>query len=214
LQDGAAVFQRRRGDGLVHDGEGIAHAAVAGFGEQGQAASSATTFSRSAMALSWAKMSSNLTAWKLKCWQRERMVCGNALGLGGGHHEDGPVGRLFEGLEDGVEGGVGDLVGFVEEEDFVLVARRADVGLGADGAHVVDAAVGGGVDFDEVEGVGSGVRAAGVAAGGDFAAGDAVQARLDCGAGRSLPTSVRQSRAMARMRAMVVLPMPRWPEKM
>ena len=33
--------------------------------------------------------------------------------------------------------------------------------------------------------------------------------------GRSaVPTSVRQSRAIARMRAMVVLPMPRWPEKM
>ena len=53
----------------------------------------------------------------------------NALGLGGGHHEDDPVGRLFEGLEDGVEGCVGDLVGFVEEVDLVAVAGGANLGL-------------------------------------------------------------------------------------
>ena len=35
------------------------------------------------------------------------------------------------------------------------------------------------------------------------------------GVGRAgSPMAVRQLRALARMRAMVVLPMPRWPEKM
>ena len=50
---------------------------------------------------------------------------GDVLGLGGGHHEDDVVGRLLEGLEEGVEGGVGDLVRLVEDVDLVLVAGGA-----------------------------------------------------------------------------------------
>ena len=129
---------------------------------------------------------------------------GNVLGLGGGHHEDDVGGRLFEGLEQGVEGGVGDLVGFVEDVDLVAVAGGGVAGGVAQFANFVDAAIGGGVDLDDVDGV----------ALADFDAGVAHAAGLGGGARRREPMALRQLRAWARMRAMVVLPMPRWPEKM
>ena len=91
------------------------------------------------------------------------MVCGNVLGLRGGHHEDDVVGRLLEGLEQRVEGGVGDLVRLVEDVDLVLVARGAVAGGVAELADLVDAAVGGGVDLDDVDGVAGADLGAGLA---------------------------------------------------
>ena len=88
---------------------------------------------------------------------------GDVLGLRGGHHEDDVVGRLFEGLEQGVEGGVGDLVRLVEDVDLVLVARGAVAGGVAQLADLVDAAVGGGVDLDDVDGVAGADLGAGLA---------------------------------------------------
>ena len=91
------------------------------------------------------------------------MVCGNVLGLRGRHHEDDVVGRLLERLEQRVEGRVGDLVRFVEDVDFVAVARRAVAGGVAQLANLVDAAVGGGVDLDDVDGGAGANLGAGVA---------------------------------------------------
>ena len=65
----------------------------------------------------------------------------NVLVLGSGHHEDVVIGWLFEGLEEGVEGRVGDLVGFVEDVDFVLVAGGAVAGGVTQLADLIDAAV-------------------------------------------------------------------------
>ena len=122
------------------------------------------------------------------------------LGLGGGHHENDVAGRLFERFEQGVEGGVGDLVGLVENVDFETVAGGAIAGGVAEFADFVDAAIGGRVNFDHVDGV----------AGANLGAGIADAARLGL---RGLAAE-RQLSAMARMRATVVLPMPRWPLKM
>ena len=72
--------------------------------------------------------------------------------FGGAEDEDGPWRRLFDGLEQRVEGLVGDLVGFVDDEDLVAVARRLVADVFAQFAHFVDAAIGGGVDFDDVHG--------------------------------------------------------------
>ena len=74
---------------------------------------------------SWPTMSSKLDGVKAEVLAARADGLGDVLGLGGGHHEDDVVGRLFEGFEEGVEGGVGDLVGLVEEVDLVFVARRA-----------------------------------------------------------------------------------------
>ena len=78
---------------------------------------------------------------------------GDVLGLRGSHHEDDVVGRLLEGFEQGVEGRVGDLVGFVEDVDLVLVAGGTVAGGVAKLTDLVDATVGGGVDLDDVDGV-------------------------------------------------------------
>ncbi len=77
----------------------------------------------------------------------------NVLRLGRRHHEDDVVGRLFERFQQRVEGGIGDLVRFVEDIDLVTVAGRAIAGGVAQLANLVDAAVGGGVDFDHIDGV-------------------------------------------------------------
>ena len=102
----------------------------------------------------------------------------NLVRFGGAQDEDHPLGRLFERLQQRVEGFVGDLVGFVDDEDFVAVARRAVADVLAQLAHFVDAAVGGRVDFDHVRRIAgrdfeaAGADAAGLS-GGPF---DAIQA--------------------------------------
>src|SRR5581483_6033488 len=48
--------------------------------------------------------------------------------------------------------GVGDLVGFVEDVDLETVARGAVAGGLAELADFIDATIGGGVDFDDVDG--------------------------------------------------------------
>ncbi len=72
--------------------------------------------------------------------------------FGGAEDEDGPLGRLLDGLQEGVEGFAGDLVGFIDDEDFVLVAGGLVADVFAQLAHFIDAAVGGGVDLDDVHG--------------------------------------------------------------
>ena len=71
--------------------------------------------------------------------------------LGRGEHEDDEVGRLLERLEERVPGVLGDLVRLVEDVDLASqFAGRVGEAL-AELADVVDAAVAGGVDLDEVE---------------------------------------------------------------
>ena len=91
------------------------------------------------------------------------MVCGNILGLRGGHHEDDVAGRLFQRFQQRIEGRVGDLVGFVENVDFEAVARRTVARGLAQFADLVDAAIGGGVDFDHVHRVAGANLGAGIA---------------------------------------------------
>ena len=70
--------------------------------------------------------------------------------LGGAQDEHHPLGRLFQRLQQRVEGFVGDLVRFVDDEDFVAVARGAVAHVLAQLAHFIDAAIGGRVDLDHV----------------------------------------------------------------
>src|SRR5581483_82452 len=107
--------------------------------------------------------------------------------LGGAKDEDRPWRRLLDRLEERIEGFVGDLVRFVDDEDLVAVAGGLVANVFAQLAHLVDAAVGGGVDLDDV----GGVAAGDLAAAGAFAARrrsravDAVQAAgEDAGDGR------------------------------
>ncbi len=74
----------------------------------------------------------------------------NLVRFGGAQEEHHPLGRLLQRLEQGVEGFAGDLMGFVDDENFVAVARRAEADALAQLAHFVDAAVGRRVDLDHV----------------------------------------------------------------
>ena len=87
----------------------------------------------------------------------------NVLGLRGRHHEDDVPGRLFQRLEQRVEGGVGDLVRLVENVDLETVARRTIARRLAQFADFVNAAVGGGVNLDHVHRIAGANLAAGIA---------------------------------------------------
>src|SRR5262249_34829535 len=74
----------------------------------------------------------------------------DVLGLGGGHHEDDVRRRLFQGLEQGVESGVSNLMSFVEDINLVAIAGRAVARGVTQLAYLVDAAIGGRINLDHV----------------------------------------------------------------
>ena len=102
----------------------------------------------------------------------------NILRLRGRHHEDHVRRWLFESLEQRVEGGFGDLVGFVENIDFVTVAGGGIAGGVAQFANLVNAPVGGGVDLDHVHGVALTDLDAGVAHAAGFRRGSGLAAHF------------------------------------
>jgi hypothetical protein len=71
--------------------------------------------------------------------------------VGRGEHEDDEVGRLLERLQERVPGVLRDLVGLVEDVDLAPQVGRGVVDALPKLADRVDAAVGGGVDLDEVK---------------------------------------------------------------
>ena len=75
----------------------------------------------------------------------------NILGLGCGQHEDHVPGRLFQCLQEGIEGGIGDLVSFVKDVNLETVARRTITCRLPQLPNLVDAAVSGGVDLDHID---------------------------------------------------------------
>ena len=99
------------------------------------------------------------------------MVIGILCDFGGGEDELDVRGRLFERLEEGVEGARREHVHLVDDHDLEAVARGPVRQRLLQPAHVVDAVVGGAVDLEHVE----------VDAGGDLFAGVADVARLGRG---------------------------------
>ena len=79
------------------------------------------------------------------------MVVGNLVSFGSAEDEDNPFRRLFQSLQQSVESFFGNLVRFVDDEYFVVIARRTIADVFADLAHFIDAAIGSGVDFDDVD---------------------------------------------------------------
>ena len=75
---------------------------------------------------------------------------GNLDGLGGAEHKDHPLGRLFESFQERVESFLRDLVRFIDDEDFVPIARRAVANIVPDLAHLINAAIRSSVDLDDV----------------------------------------------------------------
>ena len=69
----------------------------------------------------------------------------------GAENEHRPWRRLFDGLQQRVEGFAGDLVRFVDDENFVAIARGLIADILAQFPHFIDAAIGRRVDFDDVD---------------------------------------------------------------
>ena len=77
----------------------------------------------------------------------------NVFRLRGGQHENHVAGRLFQSFQQGIEGRVGNLVSFVENVNLEAVPRRTIAGSLAQFADFINAAVGGGVNFDHIHGI-------------------------------------------------------------
>ena len=119
------------------------------------------------------------------------------MGLGGGQDKDGVRRRFFQRLQQGVGGLLGEHVDFVDDIDLVAGLVRGVVHLLPQVADLVDAAVAGGVNLDNIERPPLGyllAHRAGIA-------------RLP------FASLVRQFTALARMRPVLVLPVPRGPQK-
>ena len=146
-------FSAGGSNGLIEDGERVAHGTVAGFGEQGESVVVGfDVFARDQIA----KLGDDgveLDGAETEMLAARADGLRNILRLRGREHEDDVVGWLFQSLEQCVEGRVGDLVSFVENVDLETVAGGAIAGALAEFADFVDAAVGGGVDLDDVDGV-------------------------------------------------------------
>jgi hypothetical protein len=125
-----------------------------------RAASLAWMSSRSQISRSRSEISRAPMRRRSKRWQRERMVAGNLLRLGGGEEEFDVGGRLFQRLQQGVEGVDGEHVHFVDDVDLVAAVGGAEADVVADFPHRLDAVVAGAVDLQHVHGI----------AGGDFQA--------------------------------------------
>ena len=69
------------------------------------------------------------------------------LGIGGGQHELEVFGRLFQGFQHGIESRVGEHVHFVNHEHLETTLHRLVNRLLQKLLHLVDAAVGGGIEL-------------------------------------------------------------------
>src|SRR6185312_8322180 len=148
---GPALNRRRGCDRLVHDGECITHRAIAGFGKQRERGVVGDDVLGLGDELQLADDVVELYGMEAEVLAARADGLRYVFGLRCGHHEDDVVGRFFERLEQRVEGRIGDLMGLVEDVDLVLVARWTIARRVAELPDFVDAAVGGGVDFDDVD---------------------------------------------------------------
>ena len=137
-------------DRLVHDRQRVAHRSVTGLGQQRQ---------RGVLRLhlllprNHPQLSENvieLDRMKAEMLAARADGLRNVLRLRRRHHENDMRRRLFKGLEQCVEGCLGNLVRFIEDVDLVAVAGRGIARGVAQFANLVDAAVGGRVDLDHI----------------------------------------------------------------
>jgi len=159
---------RRRCNCLIENRERVAHRAVAGLGQQRERIIVGFNFFLSREVAELPPNVLKLHRAKAEMLAARANGLRNIFGLRGRHHENDVAGRLFQSFEQRIEGGVGDLVGLVEDVDLEAVARWAVACTVAQFANFVDAAIGGSVNFDDVDCV----------AGADFGAGLAHTARL------------------------------------
>ncbi len=166
------------GDGLIQRRQRIAHAAISGLRQDGEHFGVRIDAFLFANPLHARDQVLEVHATKTEMLAAAGDGGGDLVRFGGAQDEHGPLGRFFQCLQQRVERFVGDLVRFVDDENFVAVARGTVAYVLAQFAHFVDAAIGRRVDLDHIHGAaGRDLHATGAHAarlvGGTF---DAVQA--------------------------------------
>ena len=176
----------RAGHQLVEHRQSVTHRAAARAHDEGQNALAHSDVLLGAQAR-------QIGAEDVRRHQAERIVVGtrtdradDALGFRRREDELNVLGRLLDELEQRVEALVRDHVGLVDDEDLVAIAHRREGGALAQVAGVVDAAVRGRVDLDDVERAG--------AAGGQLTARFAPAARGVRGALRAVQAAREDAR--------------------
>ena len=144
-------FAAAVGDGLVGQRERVTHAAGGGAREQVQG----TGFEWDVFRFQHVfQMAGNVPRWHLLEveLQAARQHCDrHFLRVGGGENENNVARRFFQRLQHGVERVFRQHVHFVDDVDLVTPGGGGVLRVFDDVAHVVDAGVGGGVDFDQVD---------------------------------------------------------------
>ena len=161
----------------------------------GSAAASYTTFSFWRMLSSVADIRSGAIGRKSKRCTRERIGGRELTGVGGGQHEDDVRRRLFQRLQQRIEGIAGELVHLVDDVDLVAAAGRRVLDVLAQRADVLDRRF----------------EAASISMMSTLAAASAQAGHTPHGSALALRSG--HSRARASSRAVVVLPIPRGPAK-
>ena len=176
----------RAGHQLVEHRQGVSHRAAARAHDEGQDALAHADVLLGAQGR-------QVRAEDVRRHQAERVVVGaradrsdDALGFRRRENELDVLGRLLDELEQRIEALVRDHVGLVDDEDLVSVAHRRKGGALAQVAGIVNAAVRGRVDLDDVERAG--------AAGGQLAARFALAARGVRGALRAVQAAREDAR--------------------
>ena len=146
------------GHQLVQDGEGVADGPAAGPDHEGQYARGNRNAFLDAEFL-------QVSQQRLRRNQPERVVvrpgtdgANDLVRFRSGKDELDVFRRLFHDLQQGIEPGGGDHVGFIDDEDFVPVPHGGKGGPLAQVAGVVHAAVAGRVDFNDIKAAGAVAR--------------------------------------------------------
>ena len=74
----------------------------------------------------------------------------DSVGFSGAEHENHVVRGLFQCLQEGIRGSVGQHMGFIDDVDLALALGWREVYLLPDVSDLIDATVAGGIQFDDV----------------------------------------------------------------
>ena len=72
--------------------------------------------------------------------------------LGGGHHKDDMGRRFFQGLQEGIEGRLREHMDFIDDVNLVFVLRGKISDILPEFPDLIDPAVGGSIDFEDIDG--------------------------------------------------------------
>jgi len=139
------------GDGLVEKALGVPETPFSGVGDQGEGGRA----NRYAVALGDIHqviddlLLRDLLEFKVLTAGDDGR--GHLIELRGGEDEHRILGRLFQCLEEGVESRSGDLVDFVDDDDFIAAADGLVFQALAQGPNVIDSSIRGPVDLQNVD---------------------------------------------------------------